>query len=392
MRKPPPPGVPSVDRWSLASVAVLPYCNSVGLSSGSGFTIAGTTGQIYLVTNYHVLVGRHPETNQPMHSSGHVPDRVLVCLPRRGQSDNESLMSWAPHVQMLEDDLQQHHWVAHPRYGRAFDVVLLPLKVPPAVGVVAMDPFQAADVGLFPTSAVTVVGFPEGLSGPGLTPIWKTGAIASEPDLLVDGQDFLWIDANTRSGMSGSPVLAKRIESFRTSAGAIGHATGPVVRPVGVYAGRAPESLDMTLGRVWRWRGVIEILADADQRVRDGSIRPLPGTLGHFSEVSMGAVANRRFVISVPNANPVATGVSELLRQVAFADQRFGANLERLKLAARIVAAREAAGTADPIELSAEAGAILAECLISPNGWGYPQGYYQTAADIERLVAELRAT
>src|SRR5690242_7246944 len=50
-----------------------------------------------------------------------------------------------------------------------------------------------------------VIGYPQNTEN--FYPIWKSGTIASEPNLMPLGIPFFYIDATTRKGMSGSPVV-----------------------------------------------------------------------------------------------------------------------------------------------------------------------------------------
>ncbi len=107
-----------------------------------------------------------------------------------------------------------------------------------------------ADIQVFPALPVSVIGFPLGLSAGGSWPIWKTGHIASDPEVDYEpGRPAFLIDATTRSGMSGAPVVV-RLENFRTRDGGYSIASGFRTRLLGVYAGRIHDQSE--IGRVWR--------------------------------------------------------------------------------------------------------------------------------------------
>ena len=81
----------------------------------------------------------------------------------------------------------------------------------------------SVDIPISPGSTVFVIGFPRTLStGPGF-PVWKSGYLASEPEFevringktsevggLSGGKKLpaIYLDIQTREGMSGSPVFA----------------------------------------------------------------------------------------------------------------------------------------------------------------------------------------
>jgi len=50
-------------------------------------------------------------------------------------------------------------------------------------------------------------------------PIWKTGHIASEPEIDFEGKPLLLLDISAFPGMSGSPVLAQSTGMFETRSG-----------------------------------------------------------------------------------------------------------------------------------------------------------------------------
>jgi len=103
-------------------------------------------------------------------------------------------------------------------------------------------------------SDVFILGFPKGI-GQGAFPIWKKGSIATEPlyGAVQSGAPVILVDAVTRDGMSGSPVLYFGSDVAGDYGSAIADSDGPYV--VGVYAGRegvTPEENSMALGRVWK--------------------------------------------------------------------------------------------------------------------------------------------
>lgn len=376
-----------VDKWSFASIPIIPYSFSMSLGTASGFTVRLPSGRRYLITNYHVVSGKRPDSGIVLRKDGHVPDRMLMALPQFEQ--DVPTLRWQPHVQLLIDKDFRHAWIEHPDYGCAFDVVALPLSNLNDGQGYYIDAREGEDVGLFPGSTVSIIGFPYGLSGPFLSAIWKTGAIASEPNLPVNDQDFFWVDANSRPGMSGSPVIARRLGSYITSDGNTCIATSPVDRLLGVYAGRALDAADMTMGRVWRWGGVEKILKLAESQLEDGSLRAYPATIGHFSETDMPTIRNRQADFQNANGIMEMITVAKLLPFVASLDIRFRGSLEMLKTQAAIVATCNAA--TDTIEIKAPVAAILAECLRVPQGWAYPPGYVQIVELIEKTVEELEA-
>ena len=92
----------------------------------------------------------------------------------------------------------------------------------------------------------------------GRFPIWKTGHIASDIDIDWDGKPAFLIDATTQSGMSGSPVIAKRVSIYQTSRG---NKIGNAIKILGVYSGREISTSGIEVGFVWKPKVIEEILS-----------------------------------------------------------------------------------------------------------------------------------
>ncbi len=153
----------------------------------------------------------------------------------------------------------------------------------------AANLIKSRRIPVLPGGEVSVIGFPMSISvGIGL-PLWKSGYIASEPhfDIQIGGQisqvgglnggttlPAFFIDAQTRTGMSGSPVFANYTGSWDASKPYEGiDFTKPdwlnnddvfigsnAKEFVGCYSGRIePREGDAGLGLCWR-RDVIELI------------------------------------------------------------------------------------------------------------------------------------
>jgi hypothetical protein len=105
------------------------------------------------------------------------------------------------------------------------------------------------DLEIAPSEPLSIIGFPLGLSSGGMFPIWKTGHVASDMDVDYGGLPVFLVDATTKHGMSGSPVIARRIGMSRRP-GTIVIGGGTVQRFLGVYSGRISEESD--IGMVWK--------------------------------------------------------------------------------------------------------------------------------------------
>jgi len=219
---------------------------ATGGSTGTGFVVHHK-GMHYLITNWHVVSGRHPETDQPIDNVTGLADPDLIHI---WHHDVSQLGRWLLKAEQLRDpSTGVPRWLEHPS-GRAVDVVALALPDYPDVKFYVLDlTLASTDVAISPSEPVSIIGFPFGLSVDGKFPIWKTGHVASDLDLNFSGKPAFLIDATTTSGMSGSPVMARRIGAYRSSQAAL-NVGGEANRLLGVYSGRIRAESD--LGIVWK--------------------------------------------------------------------------------------------------------------------------------------------
>ena len=263
-----PPPV-QVDRLSMCSLLLECRFGDEPLSTATGFVVERESRR-FLISNWHVLTGRDPDTGKPLSSSAAVPDRIAVGLHRRVYLGDKPLMTWGQFIQPLFHEDGEPAWVEHP-LGRAVDVAALELTSVP--GDALFHPLDLslanADIFVGVGMPVSIIGFPLGLAGGGLFPIWKTGHVASEPEVAVDDKPMFLVDATTRSGMSGAPVIHRfHGHGYSTrnrvpviAPGTFSVASTEITRFLGVYAGRIHE--DVEIGRVWRPSTVEEILTRA---------------------------------------------------------------------------------------------------------------------------------
>lgn len=241
---------------SIQSLFIVPMYNGRKLGQGTGFVVQ-YGGIPYLITNYHIAVGRDPNDGQPMHGSGAAPDvlEVMQMIPAGGGA-----RSWQPRKErVLEVGTERALWLHHPIYGRSVDVVALPLQ---NAGGAELHPYdicdQAPNLRIGPAEGVSIVGFPFGYTGGSGFAIWTRGFIASEPDVDLNGLPRFLIDARTRRGQSGSPVIAYNTNGVNPVQGGVSFSSRPVIQLLGIYSGRINEESD--LGYVWKVRTIEEIL------------------------------------------------------------------------------------------------------------------------------------
>lgn len=242
---------------SVQSLFLVAMCNGLELGTGTGFAVQHD-GKPYLITNYHVAAGRNPVDGQPLHGSGAVPDtlRVVQMMPMRPDR-----IEWQPRDErVLEVGTDRALWLEHPVHGRGADVVALPLQNSEDAELHPYDLTGSAPaLKVGPSEGVSIIGFPFGLTGDGAFAIWTRGFIASEPDIDLDDLPSFLVDARTRRGQSGSPVIVYSNGPHRMADGSLSMGAGAVTNLLGVYSGRINEQSD--LGRVWKVQAIRDILA-----------------------------------------------------------------------------------------------------------------------------------
>lgn len=246
-----------IDPLSACSLRLELVAKGRPLGTATGFVVKETKER-YLITNWHVVVGRDPDTNQLLSSTGATPDTIRIIHHSAGR-----LGTWTLREEVLYDAEGNPRWVEHPQ-GRMIDVVALPLEaVDDQVVLYPLD-LSLADTDMIPRPAmpVSIIGYPLGLTTGGTWPIWKTGHIASDPDVDYDGRPAFLIDATTREGMSGSPVVLRLSGGYQTRDGRFILAGGGLrTLFLGIYSGRIHGEAE--IGRVWRAKVVREILSKA---------------------------------------------------------------------------------------------------------------------------------
>ncbi|MFG1784022.1 trypsin-like peptidase domain-containing protein [Rhodococcus oryzae] len=216
-------------------------------ATGTGFT-ARHRDQLYLITNYHNVSGRNPRTNE-FHSSKGEPDAIRVSFPALGRSFgfDDATTPIEPVVEQLyEEGLPR--WLEHGSILSA-DVVALPISPPPGTEVLSYRLDEPEEkLSMAPADRVSVVGFPYGHSVQGLA-IWTQGSIASEPmssaGSMAQYSRFL-VDARTRTGQSGSPVIAFRnagepVTRIKDGRRSVDWAREPISELLGIYCGRVVD-------------------------------------------------------------------------------------------------------------------------------------------------------
>ena len=238
-----------------------PRAGTHEISRATGFLILHSDRH-YLITNWHVATGVHPETDKPLDSVGRIPDSLVIWFHSAQQ-----LGRWlSTQVPLGDRGSSGQRWIEH-RQGQKVDVVALPVPTNEAFAYYPLDLSLAqTDLVVSPSDDVSIIGFPLGQAVNGNFPIWKTGHVASDIDLPYQGKPVFLVDATTKPAMSGSPVVAKRIGMVRRSTG---FEHGTAERFLGVYSGHTKSKSD--IGMVWKASVIHEILETSNDERRQAS-------------------------------------------------------------------------------------------------------------------------
>lgn len=243
-----------IDPLSLTSLYLKLNVNGNLLSTATGIIVEHEQ-RYYLVSNYHVFAGRHAESGRPLSPTAGIPDEARIA-----HHIKPHLGTWRFVGEPLINAEGSPRWIAHPA-GPEIDVAGLELRNIPSDAQIYPFSLDLADVDILtqPAMAVSVIGFPLGLRPNAFFPIWKTGHIATDPDLPYGGKPAFLIDATTRSGMSGSPVVIRTSGAYMDSDRRYVVTSETQTKFLGIYSGRLTDEIE--IGCVWRPQVITELLA-----------------------------------------------------------------------------------------------------------------------------------
>jgi hypothetical protein len=246
------------------------------MGNATSFFLKRADGWNFLVTNWHVVTGRNPES--PTQTvTGAVPVKLRLKLHKNVGGQAISRSQKISYVLRINDQSgNEPTWFEHPRYRHRFDVVVL--KFPEdddfrsKVTCHYIDEYKQFDDRFTPSAMndVFVIGYPWGLTGGDMVlPLYKRGIIASEPILDYGELPCFLIDCRTASAMSGSPVICQHTGIWSPSGTLAPDSTiGTVENFAGVYSGRLigrnanlPKTDEISdIGIVWKVNALREIV------------------------------------------------------------------------------------------------------------------------------------
>ncbi|MFI1877108.1 trypsin-like peptidase domain-containing protein [Streptomyces venezuelae] len=247
------------------------------LGPATGFLV-GAPGETWLITARHVLTGKRSDTGASLRDDGLHPDYIRVRFASGGE---EAFLPITKDFDLYEDDLQLDAlWRGHD--DQRVDIAALHIGALPQGVIEALMPntwptlrelhplerrAQAGadadlDIPLRITDRLFVLGFPFGHTGSWPFAVWTAAPVASEPLALWDGLPAFLLDARTREGQSGSPVVMHIRPGDPVAAGGdVYEHEETVTALVGVYSGRIDPRAD--LGMVWTTEALYTIVPEA---------------------------------------------------------------------------------------------------------------------------------
>lgn len=242
----------TISQPSVQSLLIEMAFGNQALSTGTAFVCESSKGPV-LITNWHNLSGRNPQTKKPLSPIAAIPDRIRIVHNRAGQ-----LGQWLLKVESLTTN-GQPRWIEHPTLGDKADFVALPLSDLQDVQLYPYDLVGGPAIAMNPAEAISVVGFPFGIQAGGSLAVWATGFVASEPQIDFNNLPLFLVDCRTRPGQSGSAVIAHRNGgSVSMQDGSTAIFGGPVTKFQGIYSGRINDQSD--LGMVWKASAIAQLV------------------------------------------------------------------------------------------------------------------------------------
>jgi len=221
----------AVDHLSLATTPVVLLKGDNEVSQGTGFFYMQAFGDkqvLFLVTNYHVLTG-----SSPIEKKVPIGDNYVFQFH---QSDVDTGVVKTIRFPLFTKK-GRPIWIQPDKNPNA-DLAIIPLAsslYQDCKIACISEEWSKSNLRIRPTSAITLIGYPYGFyDKKNSLPVWKTGNVASEPNIDFEGDPYFLIDISAFPGMSGSPVFAISYGTYETEDG--NTTVGGVRKFLGIYA------------------------------------------------------------------------------------------------------------------------------------------------------------
>lgn len=256
-------------------------------------------GQHFIVTAWHNVTGRHPETLRFASDEKAVPDNIVASIAISLVQEGEERGTFRKSVVLPLNDDDKALFYIHPTNWPRVDVVAIPFD-PEAPHTIEMNlsagEFRTMEMSLSATNSegvstavcplqqyllpdavvaqrwlntvevteeLFIPGYPQNVQDYYAQPVWKRATIASSVQTGWNREKKFLIDSASKSGMSGSPVLFYSPKGEVRIKGHSYHFGQDAAILAGIYVGRlgVTKEADPQVGIVWH-RSVIDEIID----------------------------------------------------------------------------------------------------------------------------------
>lgn len=209
----------------------------------------------FLLTNRHNVTGKNQNTGELLDKeNAAIPNKIRVYFNSNGKVGENICLD----ISLLNND--KPTWYEHPSLKDSADMVAFAVDTNDLIDVSPsydLD-ISEADIAIKPGARLNIIGFPFAKKTMNNFGVWITGFLASDFDIDIEGKPQFYIDARTRKGQSGSPVVFYRqgenvkLNNGNTAIAWSGH------QLLGIYSGRISDDSD--IGIVWKKQAICELL------------------------------------------------------------------------------------------------------------------------------------
>lgn len=259
------------------------------LSSGTGF-LYKYKENFYIVTAWHNLSGKHPDTLKSISKKLAIPNYLLANIP---VSNGDGFANITIKLKLFNSS-KSLYFVHSQKYPK-IDLAVIPLDKESTYEIGQTYDGQVINLPIFKTDGFTIhpiqdflfnnksleelwfnnvdvteelfiPGYPQNIFDETLQPVWKRATLASQIKYGWNRQRKFVVDSASKSGMSGSPVIYYNSRGEFKSKGLTHYSSKPVAILTGVYVGRLGETKstdnDPQVGIVWRDDLIPEIIEE----------------------------------------------------------------------------------------------------------------------------------
>ena len=119
-----------IDERSLMSFRIYPYFNDEKLGVATAF-LYEDLGTPCLVTNWHNLTGRHPETHRIGNRHAALPNKIDAHIPIIDPVGDGEIRTGTFELMIRiyhDEEMLKPAWLEHPEFRERVDVAVIPLK------------------------------------------------------------------------------------------------------------------------------------------------------------------------------------------------------------------------------------------------------------------------